>query len=55
MLTRFRTEHIPTRAIIALELLSPGIEFREGVNFILEAGTGWILVVGDDPHFIEGD
>jgi diadenylate cyclase len=39
--------------LTALELLSPGTELREGINFILEARTGGLIVIGDSPDVLD--
>lgn len=37
----------------ALELLSPGTELREGINHILQARIGGLIVIGDSPNILE--
>ncbi|MBI1928979.1 DNA integrity scanning protein DisA [Candidatus Poribacteria bacterium] len=39
--------------LAALELLSPGTELREGIDYILQAGIGGLIVIGESPNVLE--
>lgn len=47
------TENQKERKLVAtLKLLSPGTMLREGIDFIIQAKTGGLIVVGDTPEIL---
>ena len=51
---RIPTENSRERELIAtLKLLSPGTTLRDGIEYILQAKTGGLIVVGDSPEVLE--
>ncbi len=47
------TENQKERELVAtLKLLSPGTSLREGIDYIIQAKTGGLIVVGDTPEIL---
>ncbi len=50
---RIPTENQKERELVAvLKLLSPGTSLREGIDYIIQANTGGLIVVGDTPEIL---
>ncbi len=50
---RIPTENQRERELVTtLKLLSPGASLREGVDHIIQAQTGGLIVVGDTPEIL---
>lgn len=48
------TENQKTRELFAtLKLLSPGTYLREGIDYIIQAKTGGLIVIGDAPEILD--
>ena len=53
LVLRIPTENQKDRELIAtLKLLSPGTALRDGIEYILQANTGGLIVVGDSPEVL---
>ncbi len=47
------TENQKERELVStLKLLSPGTSLREGIDYIIQANTGGLIVVGDTPEIL---
>ena len=47
------TENQKERELVStLKLLSPGTSLREGIDFIIQANTGGLIVIGDTPEIL---
>lgn len=50
---RIPSENQKERELVAsLKLLSPGTTLREGIDYIIQANTGGLIVVGDTPEIL---